>query len=387
LTLKSYGTTEATGTTDIPAVKLYDENNLQLGSNRTPTGNRVYFVIVPALTIPANGTRTITVTADVGTNANTMAIVRYGIESATSITGGTTFTGSYPVIGNNFTIVPAGQLGTVSVSKFSTVPKTSVKTGEADVVLSRINVSAGSNEAAEITQVTFTNTGTISGTDISSLRLRKVGETAVLAESATLVNNKITFNLTTPIALVKGGSVNLELIGNIAGDQNSNARTIIIGVVSGGVVARGTTSGTNITSSGATFAGDSIAIGLEQTVVSMSASHPQGADALIIKTTNKKDLAKFDVRANGGSIILNTINVDFSITDNGGANNVYSTTSYLSSVGLYDGDALVSDLVTVDGDDATDPDAVAFSLNLTIPANTTKTLTVKGITNTLAFTN
>jgi hypothetical protein len=371
LTLRSYGTTEATGLADVSAVKLYDESGIQIGNNRTPAGNAVNFVIVPTLSIPANGSRTITVTANIGTAAQVMSIVRYGIESATGILGGATFAGTYPLIGNSFTIVPAGQLGGVSVSKFSTAPKTAVKVGEKDIVLERFNVSAGSNEDIAINQITLTNTGTISDSDVSNIRLRQVGLTTVLAGPASLSNKKVTFNLGTTINLVKGASINLEVVGDIA-DGGTATRTIILSVAAGGVVARGAVSGTNIVSTGSST-GNTITLGNETLSISMSAAHPQGAASLIIKTTNKKDLAKFDVRANGGSIIINAIAVNFV-----NATNPLTTVLPLTAVGLYDGDSLISDLLTVD-----DEADQAFALNYTIAANTTKTLTVKGITNSL----
>jgi len=370
LTLKSYGTTEATGTTDIAAVKLYDENNIQIGTDRTPAGNQVNFVIVPPVTVPANGSKTITVTANIGSaTTNVMAVVRYGLESASAILGGTTFTGNYPIVGNSFTIVPAGQLGTLSVSKYGSVPTTSVKVGQKDVIAEKFNVSAGSNEDIVLNQVTLTNTGSITGSDISNLRLRKVGDTTVLA-TTTLVNNKATFNLTTPISLTKGASVNLEVVADIA-DGGTNSRTIIMAVATGGAVGRGVTSGTNVTSSGSTT-GTTITLGNETLTVSMSASHPQGASSYIIETTNKKDIAKFDIRANGGDVIINTLLVKF-VNDS-----AFAPTNYFGSVGLYDGDSLVSDLVTVD-----DENNQTFSLNWTVPANTTRTLTVKGVTSGL----
>jgi len=370
ITLKSYGTTEATGSTDISAVKLYDESGIQVGNNRTPAGNQVNFVIVPALSIPANGSRTVTVTADIGSSAATLAVVRYGIETAAGITGAT-FTGTFPIIGNSFNIVPAGQLGTITVSQFGSLPKTAVKIGEKDIVFEKFNVSAGSNEDVAINQITLTNAGTMSASDVSNLRIVTAGTTTVLAGPVTVSNNKATFNLTTPINLTKGASTNLDLIGDVV---DGNSHTISFSIAAGGVVGKGATSGTNVSSTGTTTT-NAITIGNETVTVSMSASHPQGAAALIIKTTNKKDLAKFDVRANGGQVILNTVTIK-----NVDATNGLTTAHYLSSVGLYDGDSLISNLrdVTVETD-------LDFSLNYTLPANTTKVLTLKGITNTLTL--
>lgn len=382
LTLKSYGTVAATGVADLVNVKLFDESGIQLGNDRTQTGNQVNFVIVPALVIPANGSRTIFVTTTVAAGATVMANVRYGIESATSITGAT-FGGTYPVVANSFMIVPAGQLGSLSVSKFGSLPKTNVKIGEKDIVLQRFNVSAGSNEDVAVNQVTLVGDSevvidlaqnTISDSDISNLRLRKVGDSSILAMGS-MSNKKVTFNIASPISLTKGASMNLEVIGDIV---DGNSRVIVLEVAAGGVVARGATSGTNVTSLGTVNEATGVTIGNETLTVSMSANHPQGANSYIIKTTNKKDLARFDVRASGGDVIVNTVNMIFGITDNDGANDTLDTTTYLSSVGIYDGDALVSDLKDIQSE-ATEQ----FSLNYTIPANTTKTLTVKGITNTI----
>ncbi len=371
LTLQSYGTTAATGAADITAFKLYDETGVQLGTNRTSAGNMVNFVIVPALTVAANSTRTVTVTADVAVGATVMAVARYGLASATAITGGT-FVSAYPLIGNSFTIVPAGQLGAVNATKFSVVPKTTVKIGNVDVILGRYNVAAGSNEDIIVNQITVTNNaGTISDSDLSNLRIKKAGG-EVISSSASLSNKKATFVLTTPITLVKGASTNLELIGNIA---NGNARTIKMEIAAGGVIARGVTSGTNMTNAAATGF-DTITIGLGTLTVSMSANHPQGANGYLIKTTNLKTLAAFSMRANGENIILNTI--DFKFVD---ATDAFAAANYLSSVGLYDGDSLVSNLVAVN--DTAGAPVTQFSLNWTIPADTTKELLVKGITNTV----
>ncbi len=367
LTLRSYGTTEATGQVDVSAVKLFDENGVQVGNDRTPTGNQVIFVIVPALTIPANSSRTLTATVNVGANAQPVAVVRYGIESATAISGAT-FSGNYPVVGNSFTIVPAGQLGALTVGQFSTLPKSNVKTGERDVVIERFNVSAGSNEDIMVNQVVLTR---VLGTDtnFSNLRLRRVGESGIIAGPVSFSNKKATFNLMSPISLTRGASVNLEVIGDLS---DAVGTPFSAQIIAGGVVGRGVSSGTNVTSSGNTAA-DAIVLGDEGLAVSMSASHPQGTAANVVESANRVNLAAFDIRATGGNVILNTILVKF--VD---ATEALAPANYLSSVGLYEGDSLISDLINVD-----DENNQTFSTNWTIPANTTKTLTVKGITSTL----
>lgn len=378
LVFKSYGTVAATGNADITALKLFDENGIQLGTDRIQAGNQVNFVIVPALAIPASGSRTVSLAANIATIATSqvMATVRYGLELATAITGAT-FGGTYPVVGNSFMIVPAGQLGAVSVSSFGSVPKANVKIGEKDIVVERFNVAAGSNEDILVNQIILSSNAasTIADSDISNIRIRKISDSSVVAGPLTLSNKKATFNLTTPISLTKGASVNLEAVADIAsGATLAGGRTIWLQIATGGVVARGATSGTNIVSTGNSIRAQGILIGIGTLTVSMSTNHPQGANALLITTTNKKTIAAFSVRANGEDIILNEIRFKFN-----DATQFLDGTNFLSAVGVYDGDSLISDLKTIDTPNNED----AFSLNYTIPANTTKELLVKAVTNTM----
>ena len=376
LTLTSYGTTEATysGTTtgDIPAVKIFDESNIQLGTDRTIIGNKANFVFVPAITVPVNSSRTVSVAVNIGSNAQVMGVVRLGLKSATDISGAT-FSGTFPITGNQFTIVPAGSIGSITVGQFGSLPKTTVKIGEKDIVLEKFTVSAGANEDIELNQATVKNStsATISDSDISNIRIREVGG-AVIAGPATLSAKKATINFATPYSLTKGMAKNFEVIADIV---SGDTRTVMLYIDTGGVVGRGKLSGVNITSSGAATTANTVTIGKGALTVSMSSNHPQGSAALMIKTTNIKTIAQFSVRALGEEIILSTINVQFDAANN------LSTTSYLSGVGLYDGDALVSDLKTVNSEVA-DP-GESFSLNWTIPANTTKEMAMKAVTNNL----
>jgi len=383
LTLTSYGTTEATSTCstapntcDIPAVKILDENNIQVGTDRTIAGNKVNFVFVPSVTVPANSSRTLSVAVNIGTGATTIAVVQPGIASATDITGAT-FSGTFPIYGNKFTIVPAGSIGSITIGQHGSLPRTSVKVGEKDFVLEKFTVSAGANEDVEINQITVKNDGTCSDSDITNIRIREVGG-AVIAGPANLSAKKATINLAIPYSLTKGTAKNFEVIADVVSGYASPARTIAFYLDTGAVVGRGKLSGVNLTSAGTTN-DDEVSIGKGALSISMSSAHPQGAAAMFIRTTTAKTIAAFSVRAIGEDVILNTIDVTFNATLD------LTTTRYLSAVGLYVSDALVSDLKRVDGTstycgEGTD---CSFSLNWTIPANTTKDLTVKAVTNTL----
>jgi len=364
LAIKQYGNA---ADASVPAVKVFDENNIQVGTDRTVIGGISNFVFVPALLVAKNTTRTITVTANILAGAETLTTVQMGIDLATGINGAT-FTGTFPVKGNAFTIVPAGTLGTLTLGDYSTPALTSVKIGVKDVVLESVIVSAGSREDVLVNQMTITNAGTISDSDITNVRIREVGG-AVVAGPVNLANKKATLNFVSGVLLTKGTSKKFEVVADIAA---GNTRTIAVSIAAGAVVGIGQTSGVNIVNTGASAA-TTITIGVGALVVSQATSHPSGSAGSFIETTNSKTLAAFSVRAVGENVIVNTINLFF----DGGTN--LDGTNYLSSVGLYEGDTLISDLK----DTVIAETTLQFTLNWTIPADTVKTLNVKAVTNSL----
>jgi hypothetical protein len=326
-------------------------------------GGRAIFVLVPTLQIPAKGTRTITVTVDIHSNdtvAPTLTTVQLGINAATDITGAA-FTGTFPVKGNVFTIVPAGQYGSLNAAPLGTLPSTSVKIGQKDVVLSRFIVSAGAREDVRLTQISIENGGTSVDTDITNIRVREVGG-AVVGGPVNLSAKKAVINLT-GVILTKGTSKRFEVIADIV---SGNTRTIALKVTR--IIGVGGTSGISISATGTPLPPSSVTIGTGALTVSQSTNHPVGTAAKIVSSHNAKTIGVFSVRAVGEDILINKVVLAFSGV---------SGSFYLTSVGLYDGDSLVSDLKDTVNDPTTD---YTFTLNWTIPANTTKELTVKAVT-------
>jgi peptidoglycan hydrolase-like protein with peptidoglycan-binding domain len=358
ITLTQYGNAPDAAVT---AVRLWDENGVQLGSDRQLIGGKAIFVLVPTLQIPAKGTRTITVTVDVHSDdrvAPTLTTVQLGVNAATDITGAA-FTGTFPVKGNLFTIVPAGQFGSLSVASLGALPSTTVRIGQKDVVLNRFIVSAGAREDVVVRQVMIENTqdtNPIVDTDITNIRIREVGG-AVVGGPVNLSAKKAVINLT-GVTLTKGTSKRFEVVADVVSGKSRNVKldvTKVIGV--------GATSGISIVAPQGAL-GSTVLIESGYLSVVQSANHPVGTAAAFVATLNAKPIGIFSVRAVGEDILINKIVLNFNFA-----------TGTLSAVGLYDGDSLVSDLKdTVTAGDQT------FTLSWTVPANTTKDLTVKAVT-------
>jgi len=376
LTLTNYGTTESTYSVDLSAIKILDEFNVQQGTDRTMAGNKAVFVIIPGITVPANGTKTLSVAVNVGTSAVVMEMIKLGLASAADISGAT-FTGTFPMAGNGFTIVPAGSIGSLTVAQFGSLPVTTARVGQKDVVLEKFNVSAGSNEDVTVNQFTIKNSSdaTISDSDITNIRVREVGG-AVIAGPGNLSSKKVTLNLATPFLMTKGTSKNLEVIADIVSGPTAGAtRTVYLWLDTGAVVGQGKLSGVNMTSTGTTTA-NAVTLSVGAVTVSMSSAHPQGANALMILTTNKKILGVFSVKAVGENVTFSTIKAKFV----GGT--AISTTNDITNVGLYVDGALISDQLIVDTNNTDE----VFSVNWTLPADTTKDVVIMGQTSTMDFT-
>jgi peptidoglycan hydrolase-like protein with peptidoglycan-binding domain len=362
ITLTQYGNALDAAVT---AVRLWDENGVQLGSDRTLIGGRAIFVLVPTLQIPVKGTRTITVTVDVASGADTLTTVQLGVNAATDITGAA-FTGNFPLKGNVFTIVPAGQYGSLSVGSYGALPKLNVKIGERDVVLNRFIVSAGAREDVTLKQLTIEGTSnhTAVDTDITNIRIREVGG-SVVGGPVNLSAKKATINLVSGVTITKGTSKRFELVADIV---SGNGRNLDIVVRANKVIGVGVTSGISIVATGSDADFPTVSIGIGTLTVTQSANHPVGTAANYVKTTVAKTIGVFKLTATGEDILMNQVRLTF-----GGLGNA----DELRSVGLYDGDSLISNLV----DSITTSTATTnFTLNWTIPANTSKDLTVKAVT-------
>jgi peptidoglycan hydrolase-like protein with peptidoglycan-binding domain len=355
ITLTQYGNVPDN---QIIAVRLWDENGVQLGSDRTLVGGRAMFVLVPTLQIPAKGTRTITVTVDVKDNAETLTTVQLGVNAATDITGAA-FTGNFPLKGNIFTVVPAGAYGSLTASSLA-IPKITAKIGEKDVVLNRFVVSAGAREDVTLRQIAIENLGSALDTDITNIRVREIGG-AVVGGPVNLSAKKAVINLV-GVAVTKGTSKRFEVVADVV---SGKSRTLQLRVNS--IIGVGVTSGISIIASGTPFAASSVTIEAGTLSIAQSTNHPVGTAAAFVATLNAKPIGVFSVRAVGEDILISKVILSFTGV---------STDNYLTSVGLYDGDSLVSDLK----DAVNTTTDYTFTLSWTVPANTTKDLTVKAVT-------
>lgn len=380
LKVKSFGTADL-GNVDISAVKVF-ENGQQVGTTQSMVAGVSTFTFAPALTITKGTSKTLDIVVSVASTATGVsATVRMGVEAAASIGGNATFTGTFPVIGNSYTIVAGGALGTVSVTNGVVVPVTSVGSGTKDVELGNFVVSAGTNEDVSINQFVVTYLGTPSGgsavldTDVNNIRV--VVDGTVVGTASAFSSRKATVNFTSPLVISKGSAKTLKVLGDVV---SGAGRYIQLQADIDSVSGVGVTSGVGIAGPSAALAAgatNEVAITTGTLSVSVSSATPKGPAAQYVKSTSAQILGVFDIRAIGEDVLVSSLG--FKITGPSGA------TGSITSVGLYNqAGGLIStnlvDFAAADWDNTPATDKY-FNLSTTIPANTTVPFYVKGITN------
>ena len=382
LRLNSYGTVNPNAATDISGIKIFDGAN-QVGFTMTLIGGQATFTFAPAIAIPAGGTKQLKVTADIAATgvATVMTTVRFGISGATSI-GGATFTGTFPVVSNTFTIVPGGALGAIAVTAGGVVPVNITRVGATDVVLGNFIVSAGTVEDLSVSQLNVLASSTVLDTDVTNVRVKVDG--VLQTGAATFSLRRATLNFSPAVLITKGTSRVFQVIGDVAAGVG---RMIELGMQANGVLANGTMTGVGVAGPAATFylgLPNDIVINRGGLSVSISTASPQGTAATVVKSIMSQTLGVYDIRATGENILVTNVNLTF--TDGG-----LGATGTITTVGLYDEyGALLSNFQNLVGTAVAGHwgiAAVPFVINWTIPANTTMKLYVKGITNGITLPN
>jgi len=381
LTVKSYGTA-ALGAADILNVKMFD-GSTQIGLTQTQIQGIATFTFAPAITITKGTSKILSVVVDIAATgvATPSATVKMGIESAAKILGGTTFAGTFPIIGSSNVIVAGGSIGTLTITPGAPVAVNNTYVGATNVVLGNFVVTSGTNEDVKVTQFRVSygaGLGTLANiqdTDITNLRVQVDG--ANIGVPATFSTRRASIDLTTPIILTKGSSKIFTIIGDIA---SGAARIIELDNAVNSINGVGVTSGVGVTGGGplaALGAPNQITIGAGILSISVSTTSPAGQSANVVRSITQQVLGVYDFRAVGEDVLVNTVGVGL----NDGVAAVLAT---VTNVGLYDEvGALLSNQVNYNQAQLLAVTGQAFALNWLIPANTTKKLFVKGTTSGL----
>lgn len=249
-------------TADFTNVYLYD-GATRLTSGRTPS-SADGSITFSALNLAVNGSKTLSVVADMAGSAATAGNVNYfAVEKVADVvlTAGTAG-GSFPVNGSNMTIT--GQTGgTVTVIKSGSLANPNV--GASNAEISEFKITANT-EAAKISRLTLINAGTIKYDQLTNLKLQVNGVTVATGVSTSGGYAIFDFG-SSPYVIAKGDNRIFALYADI-GSGSKKAETVnFYFEVSADVLA----------------VGDQFGFGMSPTFTSMNASGGTTAHSLTLQ--------------------------------------------------------------------------------------------------------
>lgn len=207
---------------DLTDVYLYD-GDTRLTSSRTISSstNKATFAGLN-INVSAGSTKKITVRATVA-NSATLGNNGFGIASASDIiSSAAAVSGSFPLNGNVMSLTSGATAGTIAYS-YQSVADTSVKVGQTAVELAKIKLdTSGSGEDMYVKMITLINNGSASNSDLTNLKLYR--DSDLVASSATVNNDKVTFVLGTPLKIEKGNSRIFTVKGDIIGGASNTVK-------------------------------------------------------------------------------------------------------------------------------------------------------------------
>ena len=277
---------------DVLNVKLYD-GDTQIGTTQalnTLTHKATFSGL--SWTIPASGSKTLTVKASVNTSTNSGTannVLKFGVESVADVTTSTevTFGGTFPVYGNLFTIAGIS-VGRVDVTASGSVSGTDLISGTTDQLLAGFNFSVVT-EGFNISSISVTESGTSVDSDVANLKL-KVGGVQVGNTVAALTSGKATFTGSL-LDLTVGTNKDVLVYGDVTSGITSE-RTIqfqivetsdvtAVGSDSGGVVTITGSSGNAFTAASSPTTAHTIRQG-QVTISYDTASNPADATTVVV---------------------------------------------------------------------------------------------------------
>ena len=209
-----------------------DINNVYLFSGSTRIGyssslgsGRATFVNSNGLfTIPANGTATISIKADLSSGVNTSKTYSFGIAAATDVvtSGNGAVSGAFPVVGNAMTSTVLSNPALATLQVQATPVGSTVNAGTKGVLVGQFQFQA-QNSNVKMSYLTLTEVGSInSSTDLGNIMLKDGSGTQIGSTLSQLgANNTANFDLSAnPYTISSGQNVTFSVYADVLGTPN-----------------------------------------------------------------------------------------------------------------------------------------------------------------------
>lgn len=213
------------------------EGNARLTSGRSinSTTHEVSFL---NLALAIDGTRTLSLKADISSSATAGNISYFELVSAT---GDSEPTGA--LVGNAMTI---GGQAVGSITATSTGSISNPYIGQLSAQVSEFKLTVGSTEDVSVKQLALTQGGSISNTNLSNFVLKASDGTVLAKADSVGAKDLVTFAFDTPYVIEKGQEKSLKVYVDVSGSAKSSDTVILYFDSKGDIVATGKTYGYSV---------------------------------------------------------------------------------------------------------------------------------------------
>lgn len=208
---------------DVDALYLYDGNTPLTQNNSLSSGVATFTDSTGLFTVPAGGSKDISLLMDVDNNTASGKTVAWRLEAADVTSDASSVSGS--ATGNQFTVASVTDLGYLEVANVAPGAATTVDPQD-NFELWRFKFDANDQNML-VKRVKVTNVGSVDSDDLQNLKLMD-GNTQLGATFAQLGDGKLTFDLTGladgGLKMLSGTTKQLSLRGDIKGGTNRTYR-------------------------------------------------------------------------------------------------------------------------------------------------------------------
>jgi hypothetical protein len=358
--------------TTLPNLYLFDGYR-RLGDESTlSSGYATFRKNAGLFTIPAGGSKTIAVKAEIGdASGQTIQMI---LESADDITSdASTVKGTYPLSGNLMSVAVAISRAAVDFSASVIPTGTSNIDATADYIVWQGTFTV-TQQNVDLEYVRFSQIGSIPVDALDNIRLHLAGVEIATGELvAADVGQELVFDLSdSPSSITKGLTRTMTIYADIV---KGSSRTLRMSIEKTADVFFKDASYGNyvlVTVGGLTFSPLRTGIKTINTgtvIVTRRSDSPSGA---IVLASNNVSFAKFDIKAMGEEIKINSLRIEGFITG-------ITSVKYLRNVSLLLDGTQIGNTLNVETNYADgDTDYTDFNIYQKIDAGTTKTLEIKG---------
>lgn len=284
------------------ATRLTDESSFSNGYVSFSNGNGL-------MTIPAGQTKTLTVKADVSTNAT--GNIGVSINAASDIVStAAVVTGGFPLNGNLMTpiSVEAGTMSVVTLTSGLAKTGNTAKAGNTNTIVWSESANV-TQKAVDFKYIALKQIGSINADDLANLSLYVDG---TKVSTSALNNNDLAFSLATPIRLNVGNHT-IEVKADI---MKGSSRTFSFSLqTAANAVFTDTNYNINVAPVANSVETNGNAISVAPAFLISSGSLSLSADSTfnetqVVKTATNVTLSRFKLKAYGEDVKINTVSID-----------------------------------------------------------------------------